>query len=439
VTARLARYAGTFRGFSPEARRFLVATLVLGAAGSLWWIDFNLYLAAVGLERAGIGLIATVSSIAATLVALPASALSDRIGRRLVMALGAGVALAGVLGLQASAAVPVLTGCAVLFAVGWSAMGVVQGPWMTEHSEPGHRSELFAVQFALANGTQIGAAIIGGLAAQAVAAAGGLDPAGPATYRVILAIMAVLGAVGLLIVLRLDDDRPSVTERRELLAVGEPAAFPARRAARRGRWAGRFGIAISDRATFAKLVLPGYLISIGAGQIIPFLNLFIQRKFDLELAALNAAFALTSLGTVAAILVQPAIARRLGRMPSVIAVQAASIPFLVVLGFSPILWTVVAAMAVRNSLMNAGNPIFTAFALDHVAPAERATLSAAQSLLWSAGWVIAGPWYSVLQATLGFEAGYAVNFATIIILYSVATCLYWHWFRAAEPVRGRTG
>ena len=43
-----------------------------------------------------------------------------------------------------------------------------------------------------------------------------------------------------------------------------------------------------------------------------------------------------------------------------------SIPFLVVLGFSPILWTVVIAMAVRNSLMNAGNPIFSAFAMDQV-------------------------------------------------------------------------
>ena len=46
--------------------------------------------------------------------------------------------------------------------------------------------------------------------------------------------------------------------------------------------------------------------------------------------------------------------------------QGASIPFLVVLGFSPVLWTVILAMAVRNSLMNAGNPIFSAFAMEQV-------------------------------------------------------------------------
>jgi hypothetical protein len=136
---------------------------------------------------------------------------------------------------------------------------------------------------------------------------------------------------------------------------------------------------------------------------------------------------------MAAILLQPALARRLGRVGSVVAVQGASIPFLVVLGFSPILWTVVIAMAVRNSLMNAGNPILNAFAMDQVAPGQRARLSATMAALWSTGWVIGGPYYSLLQAVLGFEAGYAVNFLTIIVLYSTATTLYWLWFRDAEP------
>ena len=114
-------------------------------------------------------------------------------------------------------------------------------------------------------------------------------------------------------------------------------------------------------------------------------------------------------------------------------VQGASIPFLAVLGFSPILWTVIGAMAIRNSLMNAGNPIFNAFAMERLQPRERATYAAAASLAWSLGWVIAGPWYSLLQATLGFTAGYAINFVTIIILYTLGTFLVWKWFHDAGP------
>jgi hypothetical protein len=93
---------------------------------------------------------------------------------------------------------------------------------------------------------------------------------------------------------------------------------------------------------------------------------------------------------------------------------------------------VIAAMAVRNSLMNAGNPIFNAFAMDQVSRAERATLAALMSLLWSVGWVIAGAYYSIVHAVLGFDAGYALNFGTIIVLYSAATFLYWRWFGGAE-------
>jgi MFS family permease len=93
---------------------------------------------------------------------------------------------------------------------------------------------------------------------------------------------------------------------------------------------------------------------------------------------------------------------------------------------------VIVAMMVRNSLMNAGNPIASAFAMEQLQPNERATYAATAGLLWSLGWVIAGPWYSILQKVLGFDAGYTVNFLTIIVLYSLGTWLYWHWFHEVE-------
>jgi hypothetical protein len=52
--------------------------------------------------------------------------------------------------------------------------------------------------------------------------------------------------------------------------------------------------------------------------------------------------------------------------------------------------------------------------------------------------VIAGFYYSILQATLGFSGGYAIDFITIIALYSLGTFLYWHWFHEVEE-RERTG
>jgi len=414
-----------------DARLILVTSLVTGAAVSLAWIDFNLYLAALGLETQTIGLVATIGSLAAALVAFPASAASDRFGRRTAFGVGIGAGLLALVALLTSEALPVIILAGVFWSSGNQIFQVVISPYLTEHSEPEHRNELFAMQFAIQQITNIAAAVLGGVVATWIASSMGLDPDGPGTYRIILVIMAGLLVLGLVTVLRLTDDRPSRTAPRRLRRIGEPAAFPSD--PRRSR--GVLGITVRDRGRFAKLVVPGFLISIGAGQVIPFLNLYVQRKFGLDLAQLNAVFALTSLGTVVAILLQPRLAGRFGQITSVVIVQGASIPFLVVLGFSPVLWTVILAMAVRNSLMNAGNPIFNAFAMEHVTPPERATLAAAMSVLWQMGWVIGGTFYAVLQATVGFEAGYAVNFATIISLYTVATLLYWTWFRDVDRRR----
>jgi MFS family permease len=417
-----------YKRFSRDARLILVTSLVTGAAISLWWIDFNLYLVSLGYASATIGLVATLASLAGGIIAFPASAWSDRVGRRVVFYAGLIAGIIALVALLASDALPVVILSAAMWSMGFQAFQVVVAPYMTEHSAPDHRNELFAVQFAIQNVTNIVAAILGGFVATAIAAWIGLPAGGPGTYRIILVIMLALSGLGLLSVSRLTDDRPSRVMAPRLRSIGEPAAFPAD--PRRSRTF--LGITIRDRARFAKLVLPGFLISIGAGQIIPFLNIYIQGRFGLDLAQLNAVFAFTSLGTVLAIMAQPWLARRFGQITSVVIVQGLSIPFLVVLGFSPILWTVIAAMMVRNSLMNAGNPIFNAFAMEQVSPVERASLSAAMSVLWQVGWVIGGTWYAVLQATVGFYPGYTVNFATIIVLYSVATCLYWVWFRETD-------
>jgi MFS family permease len=411
MTGALARYLRSFTGFGRDARLFLLTTIIFGAALSLYWIDFNLYLEAIGLDRPTIGLMLAVSQLAGVLVALPASALSDRFGRRTMMA--------GGMALVTIALFAFLPGQRVLLFVGVVALGagsqvvaVVQIPFIAEHTLPEQRNHYFAVWSAFGFLTSVVSAIIGGTVATALADHFGLMSAA-APYQILLAGVAVLGLLALGTVYLLTNDRPTVDSDRP------PKT-------------GRFGMIIEDRSLFVRLLLPGFLTSLGAGQLIPFLNVFIKTKFSLDLDAVNTFFAISALGTAAAIMAQPALARRLGRIPSIVLVQGASIPFLLVLGFSPILWTVIVALTVRNSLMNAGGPIFDAFSMDRITPAERATLAAWMTLLWSLGWIFGPLYYGALQATLGFTAGYAVDFVTIIVLYSVATALLWTWFHGSE-------
>ena len=93
VTGSLRRYARSFTGFERDARIFLLATLVYGVMLSLWWVDFNLYLTALGFDNAFIGIVGTASAAAAmssrrtdrlslVSMALVSLALEDRLARR---------------------------------------------------------------------------------------------------------------------------------------------------------------------------------------------------------------------------------------------------------------------------------------------------------------------------------------------------------------------
>jgi MFS family permease len=387
-----------------------------------------------------VGIVAATASAASALAAFPASVASDRLGRRAVLIVGLAISALATLGLVFTTAPAAILLLAVGIAVGNQAFAVVTIPYLTEHSSRRNRGHLFSAQYAVQTSTSIGAALIGALVAALASSLLGLKAGDPGVYRILLILMAAFGAAGLVALFRLRDDRPGRRRARTPEGrpadtwEGEPIALRVDRPARPLR---RVGIVVHDRTLFVKLLLPGFLTALGAGQVIPFLNVYIEGKFGLSLASLNLVFAISALGTTVAILLQPVLARRVGKVGSVVVVQAVSIPFILVLGFSPVLWTVILALTVRNSLMNAGSPMVTAFAQEQVRRDERATLAAAQSLLWSLGWVIAGLWYAGLQAALGFEAGYTVNFITIITLYSVATILYWWWFHGVEA-RTRT-
>jgi MFS family permease len=159
--SRLRHYLTGFRGFDRDARVFLVTTLLSSGAISLFWINFNLYLAALDVSPSTIGLIAATGSLSSTIAALPASIMADRIGRRLTMIGGAALASIALAGLMVATDEPFLFAMAVLYGAGQQTLFVVAIPFLTERSRPDQRNELFALQFALTNATQVVAALAG--------------------------------------------------------------------------------------------------------------------------------------------------------------------------------------------------------------------------------------------------------------------------------------
>jgi MFS family permease len=124
-----------------------LATVLSGFGWGIWTVIFNLYLLDLGFREDFIGYMFLMSGLASGLAAFPAGIISDRIGRKKSLLLGATVG-------STSNAILVFTSSPLLLLT-ISLLGglvgilswVAQAPFIMENNEPEERTHLFSVSF----------------------------------------------------------------------------------------------------------------------------------------------------------------------------------------------------------------------------------------------------------------------------------------------------
>jgi MFS family permease len=188
----------------------------------------------------------------------------------------------------------------------------------------------------------------------------------------------------------------------------------------------------------SKLILPMLFTSIGAGLIMPFMNVFFRQEHGQPDPVIGSLFAWGSLAMGIGLLIAPPLADRAGKVQLVVITQGLSIPFLILLGFSPIFWVGALAYYVRLALMNMSTPVYQTFVMERVDPSARATVASLESMAWNFGWAFSPTISGILQVRYGFGP----PFLGTIFLYTVSIALYWIFFlhkrqsRAPAPVPG---
>jgi MFS family permease len=131
------------------------------------------------------------------------------------------------------------------------------------------------------------------------------------------------------------------------------------------------------------------------------------------------------------LLIAPPLADRMGKIQLVVITQGLSIPFLVMLGFTPWFWMSALAYYVRLALMNMSSPVYQTYVMEHVEPSARATVASLVSMSWNFGWAFSPTISGLLQVRYGF----APPFLGTIILYTLSVVLYWafFWRGSREP------
>lgn len=170
--------------------------------------------------------------------------------------------------------------------------------------------------------------------------------------------------------------------------------------------------------------------------MVVFFQLFFSLRFGMDPGEMGVLFALASVVTALATLVTPQISRRLGKVRTVVATELASIPFLLLLSYSYSLPWVIAAYYARQTLMNMGSPVHTAFLMEQVRPDQRATLTSLHAILGSLGRGGVGP---VVSGWIQMRWDFTGAFTFTTVLYVAGSLLFYLFFRhVQEPADGAT-
>jgi MFS family permease len=410
----LVTYADRLRAFTPNARLYLLNVILVGAAMGVFRLLFNFYVLSLGYDESLLGNLITVSSFTSLFAALPMGYLADSIGRKRSLVSGNFTLVLAVLGMVLWPNQLVFYLMNVLTGLAQALMGVTMGPFLMENSSEKERTYLFSFSSGFMMASAFIGNWIGGYLPTWMSTWQGFDATGAEAYRWSLGIVLFSVLAGVLPLLLLKMNRLPRAER----SVFTPFKY--------------FG---THKSLLSKLILPTLIISIGAGFIMPFMNVFYRNVYNQSDAAIGTLFAWGSLAMGIGLMLAPPIADRIGKIQLVVLTQGLSIPFLFMMGFSPVFGLSAFAYFIRLSLMNMTMPVYQTFVMENVEPSARATVASLVSMANSFGWafspMISG-WFQV-------NYGFAPAFASTIALYVISVLLTWRFFlsprtKIQEPV-----
>lgn len=177
-------------------------------------------------------------------------------------------------------------------------------------------------------------------------------------------------------------------------------------------------------ATTGKLIVPLFIIGMGAGLVIPFLNLYFLQRFGLESDVIGRIFSIGSLFAVTGFLIGPALAKRMGLIKTVVVTQLLSIPFFLILAFTHHLYVAIAAFMFRGALMNMAWPMYNNFAMEMVPEKNQAGVNSVLSLGWNLSWMVS----TSLGGVIIEKSGFQTIMLTTIVVYIASSLSAWILF-----------
>lgn len=418
-------YIEKTKQFTRNAKLVLLHSALAGFAFGVFRFLFNFYVLSLGnsYDEAFIGTLQTAASFATIIMALPAAYFAERYSQRRIMVITGLTSGISMLGMVVFPFTFSLIAFRMIAAISMSMRQVAVAPFLMRNTTSDERQWVFSFNFGMITLASFLGNLLGGILPTWLGTIFGAGPTDTLSYQLSLGSMMLVTilSVGPLTLIRMPPrDKNRVIE------------LPWVQLWQHGR-------------KLAKYLLPQVIIGLGAGLMMPFMNIYFRTVYKKPDPVIAIVFAIGGLAMGVAQFLGPPLAEKYGKINAVILTQALSVPFLLTLGIGAYLvtgeianatvWFLIAGVAYifRLALMNLSNPIYQTFVLEHVPEKTQALTMSLSSLSFQFGWFIMPQLSGWLQVTFG-GFGFVPVFFMVAFFYVLAIGLEWVFFSRKKAV-----
>lgn len=398
--------------FNRNVKLFMLANVLIQIGMGVFMVMYNLYIKELGMPETINGKVISMTALATAIMLIPAGFLSDKFGRKWMIV---GGAVFGGMTLFYRSIVVLETPMiyAAFFTGLFMAFVQVSGvPFLAENSTTKERVHMFSMHFALMTIANVIGSLLGGVVADGLQVV--FSMSAEEAIRWSLLTGAVIFTIGLLPLFKLTTTAPQ----KETIQSSPEALPPPEQDNDLRR-----NLIVIFHFSFASL-----LIGFGSGLVIPYLNLYFANRFDASNAFIGLILALGSAMTAVAMLIGPVLVKRVGKVRALILFQFLSIPFLLLTAYTTSLTLASLGFLIRQALMNAGNPIQSAVAMEVVADKYKGLANSINQTVFQIGWASMGAVAAGLVMSFGSYWGYAYAFSITAGLYVLSSTYYYFIF-----------
>lgn len=393
VARGLGRLLATLRGYSPDARRYLLYTFGVGLLTGFVQVLLNLYLVSVGYAESFIGNQETLIALVSAGLSLGAGVLVDRVGTRPVLLLSAALTIAGRFAQVAHPSPWVVLPSAALVGAGLACFWVSQSVVLAQVSRSEQRAGLFGLNWALLTGSNfVGSVAAGWLPGLLSGSLPGVGAESPLAYR-----YTVWMGVGASLLLSLPLLR---------LRVGGKQDYPE---APTGRW----WQVEEPRRTLRPLIVVG-ASAVALGFTAPFANIFLDRTFAASDQSIGLTIGVFALTGVLGGLLSPFFRRRFGPVRAVVGLVLLNAPLTLAVGYAPGLAEASVALWARGVASNAAWPIVLASVIEAAPERQRGRVNALMNTSFELSLACAALPAGLLMQYVSYRLPYALAAGALV-------------------------